>query len=237
MATGLTVKSIDLDDIFKTRTSTARANVGILVSSADIATRYEPASKGQSDQIDYDTGYSSSGTDLRYLFRKKNYIESVNFQIRSFDASRSSSGWGNHKNDNNGFMVVAMDPNSLIKQNGNINIQVYYVASRAILVTPARGLFGKAVYRYEEYLAGIDTYNTYKFRVNAEWDNGSTHSIVIVDGNDPTARNYRIDGVYTGDDKDNRYFLYNYTNNTATALGSFTGKRNDPFNGFNPFPA
>lgn len=72
MASGYLVNSTDLDDIFLALETTKRADVGYSVGGVDISNRYEPSSGG--DQIGYDTHYTSTGTDLRYLFRAGSYV-------------------------------------------------------------------------------------------------------------------------------------------------------------------
>lgn len=72
MASGFKVHGDDLDIIFAARTSAKRADVGYKVGGTDISNRYE-ASAGDgspdADQIDFDTHYKYSGTDLRYYFK------------------------------------------------------------------------------------------------------------------------------------------------------------------------
>lgn len=62
---------VDLDDIFATRSTTARANTGFLVGSQDLADRYEKSGGG--DLIGYNTYFKSGSTDLGSIFRDKNY--------------------------------------------------------------------------------------------------------------------------------------------------------------------
>lgn len=79
MASDYKVSLVDLDDIFKPRSTAARANVGFKVLGADLADRYEASAGNGSpdvDQIDYNTNYKSSGTDLRYYFKAISYISS-----------------------------------------------------------------------------------------------------------------------------------------------------------------
>jgi hypothetical protein len=73
MASGYLVNNTDLDDIFDALETTKRANIGYSVSGVDISNRYEP-SAGSYDQISFDTHYTSTGTDLRYLFRAGSYV-------------------------------------------------------------------------------------------------------------------------------------------------------------------
>ena len=60
---------VDLDDIFISRTSLKRNNVGFLVGGTDISNRYEKSIDGITDIIDYNTHFKSGSTDLRYLFQ------------------------------------------------------------------------------------------------------------------------------------------------------------------------
>jgi hypothetical protein len=79
MASDYKVSLVDLDDIFKPRSTAARANVEFKVLGADLADRYEASAGNGSpdvDQIDYNTNYKSSGTDLRYYFKAISYISS-----------------------------------------------------------------------------------------------------------------------------------------------------------------
>lgn len=79
MASDYKVSLVDLDDIFKPRSTAARANVGFKVLTTDLADRYEASAGNGSpdvDQIDYNTNYKSSGTDLRYYFKAISYISS-----------------------------------------------------------------------------------------------------------------------------------------------------------------
>ena len=71
MASDYTVNGVDLDTIFKARSSTKRADIGIKVSGVDISNRYEPTNG--SDQITTNTDIKINNTDLRYIFQKYNY--------------------------------------------------------------------------------------------------------------------------------------------------------------------
>jgi hypothetical protein len=61
--------------VFVARTSTKRDDVGYTEDGVDISNLYEPSTGG--DQILYDTGFKINGiygTDLRYIFRAKDYV-------------------------------------------------------------------------------------------------------------------------------------------------------------------
>ena len=63
----------DLDVIFNPRVSAKRDNVGIVASNGeDISNLFEPTNG--SDQINFDTGYLTGRTDIRYLFQRKGYF-------------------------------------------------------------------------------------------------------------------------------------------------------------------
>lgn len=89
MASGLKVKGVDLDDIFKSRTSPKRSNVEFEVNGVDISNRYEPSTSNPRSQISYNTGYTAGGTDLRYLFMTKAFNPfaiNLNFTIVQYNA-------------------------------------------------------------------------------------------------------------------------------------------------------
>jgi hypothetical protein len=73
MPAGITVNGSDLDDIFKGRTSTKRADVGFQVAGSDISNRYEPAGTTANSKISFDTGFVAASTDLKELFMRKGY--------------------------------------------------------------------------------------------------------------------------------------------------------------------
>lgn len=62
---------VDLDDLFATRSGTARANTGFIVGSQDLADRYEQTGGG--DLIGFNVYYKSGSTDLASLFKSKTY--------------------------------------------------------------------------------------------------------------------------------------------------------------------
>lgn len=71
MPAGITVNGVDLDDIFKTRTSTKIADVEFEVGGVDISNRYEPINTNPKSKLTYNTGYIANGVDLRELFMQK----------------------------------------------------------------------------------------------------------------------------------------------------------------------
>lgn len=73
MPTGYTVDGVDLDTLFKPRIGTALPATGYIVSSQDLANRYE-ASRGPSDRLSILTGFKNSvGVDLTNLFMSNGY--------------------------------------------------------------------------------------------------------------------------------------------------------------------
>lgn len=80
----------DLDEIFKLRTKSKRANVSYGKGSDDLSNRYEK-SESSADQITYDTNFKLNGTDFRYLFKDKNFVDVVipTYEIASVGTSVS----------------------------------------------------------------------------------------------------------------------------------------------------
>lgn len=78
MASNYTVKisgtPTDLDLIFKARTSSARADVGIKKNGTDLAQLYEKIKYSPAQEINFNTGFKTGGTDLRYIFVDINYV-------------------------------------------------------------------------------------------------------------------------------------------------------------------
>lgn len=86
MPSKYTVNGVDLDTIFKARSSVKRADIGIKVGGVDISNRYEPTNG--SDQITTNTDIKTNNTDLRYVFQKYDYtppVTSANYLIISYD--------------------------------------------------------------------------------------------------------------------------------------------------------
>jgi hypothetical protein len=83
MASDYTVNGVDLDTIFKARSSTKRADIGIKVGGVDMSNRYEPTNG--SDQITTNTDIKINNTDLRYIFQNYNYAPPT------YSISRSAS--------------------------------------------------------------------------------------------------------------------------------------------------
>ena len=71
MPSNYTINGVDLDTIFKARSSTKRADIGIKVGDVDISNRYEPTNG--SDQITTNTDIKTNNTDLRYVFQSYSY--------------------------------------------------------------------------------------------------------------------------------------------------------------------
>lgn len=79
MPSGFKVNGIDLDDIFKLRSTSATANVNFKNNTQDLADRYEKIAYSPQQEISYNTGFKAGGspysnTDLRYIFVDKNYV-------------------------------------------------------------------------------------------------------------------------------------------------------------------
>lgn len=66
----------DLDEIFKLRTKPKRGNVSFGKGNDDLSNKYEK-SESSADQITYDTNFKINGTDFRYLFKDKNFVDVV----------------------------------------------------------------------------------------------------------------------------------------------------------------
>lgn len=74
MSSGFIINGTDLDNLFKARITTKRADVGFKDSTnVDLSNLYEK-SVSASDQLALNTGFTTSdGTDLRYLFQRADY--------------------------------------------------------------------------------------------------------------------------------------------------------------------
>ena len=75
MPSNYTINGVDLDTLFKARSSIKRADVNILVGGIDISNRYEPTNG--SDQITINTDIKTNNTDLRYVFQNYNYVSAT----------------------------------------------------------------------------------------------------------------------------------------------------------------
>lgn len=91
MSSNYKAKLTDLDQIFRLRTKPKRANVSYAADSTDISNRYDPSTVSE-DQINYDTNYTYNGTDLRYLFVNKNYIDPPTYSISPSTNSVNEGG-------------------------------------------------------------------------------------------------------------------------------------------------
>ena len=120
MAVNITVNNVDLDNIFAPRTSTKRADIQFLYNGVDLSNRYEP-SINSADQISYNTGFQSNGTDLRYVFKDKNYTRLV---IRVYTYAETA---GNYGRFNDGSIQVQVDT-TYAKLN-NTNTQYNFTAN------------------------------------------------------------------------------------------------------------
>lgn len=86
MPSDYTINGVDLDTLFKARSSTKRADIGIRVGGVDISNRYEPTNG--SDQITTNTDIKINNTDLRYVFQKYDYappVTSADYLIISYN--------------------------------------------------------------------------------------------------------------------------------------------------------
>jgi len=91
MPSNYQAKLADLDQIFRLRTRPKRGNVSYAADSTDISNRYDPSTVSE-DQINYDTNYTQDGTDLRYLFVNKNYIDPPTYAISPSTNSVNEGG-------------------------------------------------------------------------------------------------------------------------------------------------
>lgn len=91
MPSNYQAKLADLDQIFRLRTRPKRNNVFYAANSTDITERYDPSTVSE-DQINYDTNYTHNGTDLRYLFVNKNYIDPPTYTITPSSLSVDEGG-------------------------------------------------------------------------------------------------------------------------------------------------
>lgn len=67
MASGFTKNGVDLDTIFKVRSSGKRADVGLQVVNVDVSNRFEKTGGG--DLIAANTGFQQAGVDIKTMFR------------------------------------------------------------------------------------------------------------------------------------------------------------------------
>jgi hypothetical protein len=102
MAVNYTVNGVDLDNIFAPRTGTKRADIQLLYNGVDLSNTYE-SSTSSADQISYNTGFQTNGTDLRYVFRDKNYTRLV---IRIYTFAETAGNYGRY---NDGSIQVQVD--------------------------------------------------------------------------------------------------------------------------------
>jgi hypothetical protein len=95
MASGYTAISasaarVDLDVLFKQRTSAAIADTGFKVNGTDISDRYEP-SVAEEDRISFNVYYKKGGVDISTLFMDYNYADMLQYLLTVV----SGSGSGN----------------------------------------------------------------------------------------------------------------------------------------------
>ena len=181
MAVNIKANNVDLDDLFALRSSTKRANVQFQYNGVDLSDRYEPSQNSQ-DRIDTNTGYQSNGTDLRDLFRAKNYTRLV---VRVITNRETYETYGRN---NDGSIVVYVDT-TYAKLNGtgtqyNFSINIGGTAyTKAIASSNPLG--------YTE-VARRTSLNAQNYNVTVT-DNNSGKSlsfIVNVPYNTPTSRTY-----------------------------------------------
>lgn len=123
----LLLTQAELDKIFKPRYTPKRGDVnysGQGVGGQDISNFYEPSTAGSADQIDFDTGFLSNGVDLRYLFRDKTFIDYPMFRVRAVYVNQHYTTWGSKRERRDAFFVIAINPDSLFKQNGLTSVTV-----------------------------------------------------------------------------------------------------------------
>lgn len=67
MAVGFKVNGVDIDTLFKTRSTSKRADVGYQKQSVDVSNNFEKTAGG--DLIAFNTGYQSAGADLKTMLQ------------------------------------------------------------------------------------------------------------------------------------------------------------------------
>ena len=74
MASNFIVNGVgDLDTIFSTTSPGGASATNFIVGTTDLNARYQVSSLGSTDQINFNTGFKSGSTDLRYIFRAASY--------------------------------------------------------------------------------------------------------------------------------------------------------------------
>ena len=233
MPSNYTVNGVDLDTLFKVRSSTKRADVGIKTGGIDISNRYEPTNG--SDQITADTNIKTNNTDLRYVFQKYDYtppVTSADYLIISYNWTSAGGadldtstdivspittakvGWGQAENGAPPYLYWAGDNIS------NGGAEYYYVDLRQFANTAVVKI-GCAAWWYDTRANGNVILNAVASRGGAIATSGPTNAKVFTNPTGTVTASISItDNVVTWnnavDPEFIRYVNYNKADGSLT---------------------
>lgn len=92
MALGFKTGGVDLDTLFKVRSTTKRADIGLLKETVDVSNNFEKTGGG--DLIASNTGFKSGGVDIKTLFRDITYGGALYATAATYTPSGGNIGGG-----------------------------------------------------------------------------------------------------------------------------------------------
>lgn len=118
MAANILSYGNDLDNIFKPRQSSKRADVGYTVAGTDISNRYEKTFNWY-DQYGGNTNILTGGTDLRYLFQRAGA-----YYVNRFDIVTTEEKPEKYIRRRDGTMTVSVDTRYARVYGGHVYLRV-----------------------------------------------------------------------------------------------------------------